>query len=122
VQQDAVKSIAEELVEHRTAAAPIDQVVADLAIGKTPQPAGLPLDPPAGLVGVQTGRFPGLLGELFVPGAEDVRQPLPGRDQPAGRELRLQVELQDVDELVEGDAQARSTPVRTSSVQARCQT
>jgi len=110
VQQDAVKRLTEEALQDRAAAATVNQVVANLAIGKTPQPAGLALNPPTGLVGVQVGRFLGFFRKLFVPGRENVRQPLPSRAQPAGRELGTQVELQDVDELVERDAQAVVAP------------
>lgn len=98
VQQDAVEGLAEEALQDGTAATPVDRVVTDLAIGKTPQPASLAPHPPAGLVGVQVGRCPGFLGELLVPGRENLRRPLPGGDQPARREPGSQVELQDVDE------------------------
>ena len=90
----------------------VDQVIAILVIGKTPQPARAAADPPASLVGVQISRLSGLRGDLLVPGREDVSQPLPGGDQPAGRELGAQVILQDVDELIDGDAQAVVAPAR----------
>jgi hypothetical protein len=106
VQQNAVKRLAEEALQDGTAPTTVDQVVADLPVGKTPQPARLALDAPAGLIGVQVGRSAGLVGELLVPGGADGRQPLPSGQQSTGRELRPQVELQDVDELIERDAQA----------------
>ena len=78
--------------------------VTDLLVGKTPQPARLALHAPAGLIGVQMGRLLRLAADLFVPGLEHLRQPAPGVDQTARRQLGLQVIAKDVNDVVDGDA------------------
>jgi len=53
--QRALVSFDEELLQGRRAAARVDQVVAASVVGEAPQPVGLPVHPPAGLI---TGTMP----------------------------------------------------------------
>ena len=111
--QDPVECLEEELLQRRTAAAAIDQIEAGRLAGEAPQPVGRALDPPAGLVSMQDGRLPGFVGDLLVPDFEDPGQALPDRNQAARAEARLQVATHDVDDLIDGHAEA--------VVQPRCQ-
>jgi len=52
----------------------------------------------------------GLAANLLVPGGEDGRQPIPHPQQPAGRELELQVEIEHLDNLRECVAQTVVQP------------
>jgi hypothetical protein len=81
--QDALELPLEELVEQRTAATAVDQVVSQVAVGEAPQPPGLALDPPAGLVGEQGLGTQHLGLDLLVPGVKDFLQPIPHLHQAA---------------------------------------
>ena len=56
------------------------------------------MDPPAGLVGVQHGAVEGLSLGLEIPSQEYFSQPPPHLDQAAGGQLKLEVEVEHVND------------------------
>ena len=73
---------------------------------------GRAVDPPAGLVGLEHGALQGSGLDLEVPGEEDLPQPMPDRDQAAGGELELEMEVEDIDDLRQRGAQQIVQPGR----------
>ena len=102
----------EEPLQRRAAAAAVDHVAGDVPRREAPQPMGLAVDPPAGLVGVRDGASQGLRPDLVVPGRQDLPQPPPHLDQAAGREPEPQVEVEDVRDLGQRHAQQIMQPRR----------
>jgi site-specific DNA recombinase len=102
----------EELLQGRGASAAVDHVVGQIGRRKAPQPMGLAVDPPAGLVGVQHRAAQGLGLDLQVPDQEDLAEPPPHLHQAPGGELEVQVEIEDVEDLGQRHAQQVVEPGR----------
>ncbi len=77
----------------------VDQEKAQPFGGETPQPSGLAIHAPAGLVGVEHRRVQRFLVNGLVPRQENLRQPAPHVQQPARRDLEKQVEIEDLHDL-----------------------
>ena len=94
--QYAVECLSEELQQGRTASATVNHVVTIAVIGKAPQPVLFPVHAPAGFIGMEMSRLLRLLADLLIPVGENLRQPLPGIDQSARRQLGVQMEPENV--------------------------
>ena len=102
--QCAFKGPREELRKRRRAPAAVDQVLHRGVTGEAPQPVRLAGDPPGRLVGVQLAGVEDHLMDLLVPSEQDVGQPVPHLDQPAGGDLHPQVEVERLDDLADRQA------------------
>ncbi len=102
----------EKLPQGGRATRPVDHIIRQIARRETPKPMRFAVDPPATFVGVKHGRSQRFLLNLLVPGVKNRLQAIPHLHQPAGRELHLQMEVEDLDDLRERVAQAVVQPGR----------
>lgn len=94
----------------RVAAGPVEQAESRVVPAEAPQPPRLALDPPPGLVGAQDAGVRAVAVDLLVPRSEHVGLPVQRLDQAAGRQFQLQVLVEAVHDLAEGDGQAVIQP------------
>ncbi len=107
--EGSIDRLSQELLQHRTSAIVLDRVIDVSRVGETPQPTFLPVHPPPGFVGVQNRRTSGLL-DVFIPFEQHDREPLPHINEAAGRRLGLQMIRENVDDLIDGQAQTVVEP------------
>ena len=94
--QLADELVLEELRQGRTTPTPVDQKVGQIGRREAPEPVGLAVDPPAGLVGVEDCSIQCLGLNLQIPGEEDRLEPIPHLDQTAGSDLERQMMVKSV--------------------------
>ena len=104
------KQVPEEVGQDRRTAGAVDHIAGQRRVGEAPEPMSDPIDPAAGLIGLQVGALPGLIHEIDVPGVEDLGEPLPHLDEASGGQGEVEVHVEKIEDVGGGHAHAVMKP------------
>ena len=108
--QDPLDRLCEERRKRWRASGTIDHVERRLGGAEAPQPPGLAHDAPAGFIGAEYAGGLHHLTDLFMPGPQDVGDPVRVLDDAPLADGELKVGVQDRLDLRKGDSQAEAQP------------
>lgn len=92
--QDAFKHFPQHLFKDGRGPRRADQIVNDLVVGEAPKPIGFPEDSPSGFIDMEEGASSGQHPQEFVPGQEDLGEPLPGKGKAPWGDTKIETAME----------------------------